>query len=117
MTLVDTSVWINHLHDGNQRLSEMLVGGDVVCHPLIVGELACGHLQRRREILALLQALPSVERVADGEILFFIEQHRLFGRGLGLVDIHLLASCKIATATLWTMDRQLQKVAQDLGIG
>ena len=116
MILVDTSVWINHLRDGNKQLSEFLVRGDVACHPLIIGELACGHLQRRKEILALLDALPSVERVSDDEILFFIEKHRLCGCGLGLIDIHLLASCSITPAALWTLDSKLQKAAKDFGI-
>jgi len=117
MILVDTSVWINHLRAGNKQLSELLVRGDVVCHPLIIGELACGQLQRRKEVLALLHALPVVERVSDDEILFFIEKHRLFGRGLGLIDIHLLAACSITPATLWTLDSKLQKAAKDFGIG
>jgi predicted nucleic acid-binding protein len=116
MILVDTSVWINHLREGNKLLCEHLDRGDVACHPLIIGELACGHLQRRKEILALLHALPTVERVADDEILFFIEKHRLFGRGLGLIDIHLLAACSITPAALWTLDGKLQKVSKDCGL-
>ena len=117
MILVDTSVWINHLREGNKLLSEHLSIGEVAGHPLIIGELACGHLHRRKEILALLHAFPTVERVADDEILFFIEKHRLFGRGFGLIDLHLLGSCSITPATLWTtLDGKLQKVAKELGI-
>ena len=74
----------------------------------------CGNLKRRKELLALLHALPAVERVSDDEILFFMDQHRLFGRGLGLVDVHILASCVISQTPLWTLDGRLQEAADDL---
>ena len=114
MILVDTSVWVDHLRNGNDTLADLLLKDEVACHPMVIGELACGNLKRRKEILALLHALPSTKRVSDEEILFFIEQHRLSGRGLGLVDIHLLASCAISHATLWTLDSQLQQAADDI---
>lgn len=114
MILVDTSVWVDHLRNGNDALSERLLKDEVACHPMIIGELACGNLKRRKELLALFHALPSTERVSDDEALFFIEQHRLSGRGLGLVDIHILASCAISHATLWTLDRRLQRAADDV---
>ena len=112
--LVDTSVWVDHLRNGNDALAELLLRGEVACHPMVIGELACGNLKRRNEILALLQALPSIERVSDDEILFFIEQHQLYGLGLGLVDIHLLASCAISYTSLWTLDNRLQRAADEL---
>jgi predicted nucleic acid-binding protein len=114
MILVDTSVWVVHLRNGNDALSERLLKNEVSCHPMIIGELACGNLKRRKEILALLHALPTVGRVSDDEILFFIEQHRLSGRGLGLVDIHILASCVISRTPLWTMDGRLRQAANEL---
>ncbi|HPC58272.1 MAG TPA: PIN domain-containing protein [Kiritimatiellia bacterium] len=114
MILVDTSVWVDHLRNGNDALSERLLKNEVSCHPMIIGELACGNLKRRKEILALLHALPTVGRVSDDEILFFIEQHRLSGRGLGLVDIHILASCVISRTPLWTMDGRLRQAANEL---
>lgn len=114
MILADTSVWVDHLRNGNDTLAEWLANGEVACHPMVIGELACGNLKRRKELLALLHALPSLERVSDDEILFFIDQHRLGGRGLGLVDMHLLASCMLAHATLWTLDRRLQRTADEL---
>jgi predicted nucleic acid-binding protein len=117
MILVDTSIWIDHLRTGNQRLSELLIAGEVVCHPMVVGELACGNINRRKEIIALLHALPVVDRVSDDEVLFFIEKHKLYGIGLGLIDMHLLASCSIGNDHLWTMDKRLLKTSINLGIG
>ena len=114
MMLVDTSVWVDHLRNGNDDLRELLLKNEVACHSMVIGELACGNLKRRKELLSLLHALPSIERVTDDEILYFIEQHRLSGRGLGLVDIHILASCAISDATLWTLDDRLQRAADDL---
>jgi predicted nucleic acid-binding protein len=114
MTLVDTSVWVDHLRNGNDTLAELLLKDEVACHPLVIGELACGNLKRRKELLALWHALPSIERVSDDEILFFIEQHRLSGRGLGLVDIHILASCVVSQVPLWTLDGRLQQAADGL---
>jgi predicted nucleic acid-binding protein len=117
MILVDTSVWVDHLRAGNRRLSELLIAGEVVCHPMVVGELACGILHLRKEIIALLHALPALGRVSDDEILFFIEKHQLYGIGLGLIDMHLLAACSIVNAHLWTMDKRLHKAANKLGVG
>ncbi len=115
MVLVDTSVWVDHLRNGNHDLQDRLLNDQVACHPLVIGELACGNLQRRDELLSLLRALPVVDRVSDEEILFFIERHRLYGQGLGLVDMHLLASCAISHTALWTLDNRLYRTAQKLG--
>lgn len=117
MILVDTSVWIDHLRNGSKALSDLLNEGEVVCHPWIIGELACGNLQQRKDILALLHALPSIGRVSDEEVFFFIEKHRLWRRGLGLIDMHLLATCSVGRGQLWTMDNRLHKAATELGIG
>lgn len=114
MFLVDTSVWVDHLRNCNDTLAELLLKDEVVCHPMVIGELACGNLKRRKELMALLHALPTIERVSDDEILYFIEQHRLSGLGLGLVDIHLLASCAISHTQLWTLDSRLQRAADEL---
>jgi len=114
MILVDTSVWIDHLRHGNDTLSKRLLQNEVLCHPMIIGELACGSLTQRKEILSLLHALPDIECGSNDEILFFIEEHRLFGRGLGLVDIHLLASCALAQASLWTLDKKLRNAAKEI---
>ncbi len=78
MILVDTSVWVSHLRDGNSRLEQLLNDGEIVCHPFIIGELACGNIKNRKEILSLLGALPMVEQVDDEEILLFIEKWNYF---------------------------------------
>ena len=95
MVLVDTSIWVDHLRKGEPHLKELLKQGCVVCHPLIIGELACGLLKNRVKILGLLRTLPQSRRAEDDEVLYFIEQHSLMGRGIGIVDVHLLASCRL----------------------
>jgi predicted nucleic acid-binding protein len=114
MVLVDTSVWIDHFRAGEARLARLLEDAEVVMHPFVVGELACGNLRSRREILSLLSDLPRVAPVSDDEALFFIERHRLHGRGLGLVDVHLLASCAVEGSRLWSKDARLMKMAKGM---
>ncbi|RJR21240.1 MAG: type II toxin-antitoxin system VapC family toxin [Desulfobacteraceae bacterium] len=116
MVLVDTSVWVKHLRDGEPVLEDLLKGGHVVCHLFIVGELACGNLKNRTEILGLLQTLPMAVLAEDGEVLRFIENNRLMGRGLGLIDMHLLASALLSGLQLWTLDKRLQQAALKLGV-
>lgn len=117
MVLVDTSVWVEHLRRGEPRLASLLGTADVLCHPFIVGELACGNLRNRREILGLLAALPSLRKAADDEVLLFIERNGMQGKGLGLIDMHLLVSCALAGKPIWTLDRKLGKAAADAGVG
>ncbi len=114
MILVDTSVWVDHLRRSDDTLAELLREGQVACHPMVIGELACGNLGDRRTVLALLSALPAAPRVTDAEVLDFIDAHRLMGKGLGLVDMHLLASCTLANVGLWTRDTRLAQAATDL---
>lgn len=116
MMLVDTSVWIDHLRRGDAELVAMLSEGQVLVHPWIVGELACGNLQDRKLVLGLLQSLPSAPVANAGEVLFFIEKHALMERGIGYVDVHLLAAARLAGTRLWTRDRQLVVVADELGM-
>ncbi len=116
MILVDTSVWVDHLRDGDEELAKRLNADEVACHPFVIGELACGNLRSRSELLALLSALPALPKVGDGEALAFIERHRLMGRGMGLIDIHLLASCMLAGVGLWTRDRSLARAAASAGL-
>lgn len=116
MVLVDTSVWVNHLRDGDQHLEKLLFDGDVVCHSLIIGELACGNIKNRKEIILLLQSLPTTPHVEFQEFLYFIEQNQLYGKGVGFVDIHLLASAQLGQIPLWTTDRRLKVAATELGL-
>lgn len=114
--LVDPSVWVDRLRRGNPQLRELLNRGEVECHPFIVGELACGSLQRRAEILSLLQSLPRVPLCSHNEVLLFVEQRRLMGRGIGWIDAHLLASAASARSPLWTHDRRLSEIARALNL-
>ncbi len=115
MILVDTSVWIDHLRSGEPALATALEGGRVMMHPFVLGELACGNLQNRREVLRLLNALPAAPTATDPEALDFIERRALMGRGLGYIDVHLLASTALAAdARMWTRNRRLAAVAAEL---
>ncbi len=116
MVLVDTSVWAEHLRRGEARLAALLDGAEVLCHPFIVGEIACGHLRNRTGILDLLAALPSVDKASDDAVLEFIERNRLQGKGLGLIDMHLLASGAISRQQIWTFDARLAGRAAELGL-
>jgi len=114
--LVDTSVWIDHFRRQDAVLAALLEQAAVECHPFVTGELACGSLKRRQEIVALLQALPHVPVVEHDEALAFVERHRLSGTGIGWIDAHLLASTHLAHTTLWTRDRRLLSAARALGV-
>lgn len=116
MVLVDTSVWIDHLKKGNTSLEKLLLDIEVICHPFIIGELACGNLKNRAEILSLLHSLPMAPTLEHDEILYFIESRTLMGMGIGLVDVHLLASAHLAHAPLWTKDKKLLNASDNLGI-
>ncbi len=114
--LVDTSVWIDHLRSPNAELIARLERGEVWCHPFIVGELACGNLATRREILQHLEALPRADVAEHREVLAFLEAHNLQGRGIGWVDAHLLASARLSRLPFWTLDKTLAAVALNLGL-
>jgi len=113
--LVDTSVWVDHLRKGAPGLVAALDRGDVLIHPFVLGELACGNLKNRREVLRLLGDLPLAPIAEEREALEFIERRALMGRGIGYIDVHLLASVALGHgASLWTRDRRLAAVAADL---
>ena len=116
MILVDTSVWVGHLREGDEHLRELLRDEQVLCHPFVVGELACGNLVNRREILALLSALPQARVAEHGDVMHLLESEMLHGRGLGWVDVHLLASAMLTRCTLWTLDKTLKQSARVLHI-
>jgi hypothetical protein len=114
--LVDTSIWVDHLRSGDDGLVNMLNAGQVCMHPFVLGELACGNLHQRTEILSLLKDLPGISVARDEEVLFYIERHELMGRGIGYIDAHLLAAVALEAGTrLWTRDKRLQKLAEGLG--
>ncbi len=117
MILVDTSVWVDHLRRGNDALAALLREEQVLIHPFVAGELACGQLRRRREVLELLDRLPAAPLASHAETLAFVEGRRLMGRGLGWVDVHLLASASLAGGPLWTLDRSLAGAAGVLNLG
>lgn len=116
MVLVDTSIWVAHLRQGNTQLEALLNEGTVVCHPFIIGELACGAMKNRVQILSLLQSLPMAKTAEHAEVLPFIEHNRLMGKGLGYVDVHLLASAVLTGVPLWTLDGKLQQSSAKLRI-
>ncbi len=116
MILVDTSVWIDHFRATNRRLAELLVDGHVLCHPFVIGELACGNLRRRTEVLSLLNSLPQLPVRSAEDVMRFVDAHRLMGKGLGWVDVNLLAAVVVSKETLWTKDRRLADSAHRLGV-
>lgn len=117
MILVDTSVWIDHFHVHVKALAAALERADVITHPFIIGELACGQLRKRGEVLELLAALPSAVIATENEVLKLIEEKALMGRGIGYIDVHLLASVMLTEgARLWTRDKRLEPVARSLGL-
>lgn len=115
--LVDTSIWIDHLHEAEPTLVDLLDQSLVCVHPMIIGELALGTITRRTDVLALLANLPSTIGASHEEVLRFIETRRLYGKGLSLVDVHLLAATRLTPdASLWTRDKRLRDAATDEGV-
>jgi hypothetical protein len=114
--LVDTSVWVDHLREGDHILTELLEQGAVVCHPFIIGELACGAIKNRKEILGLLNDLPSTAILDHADAMGFIEWRQLMNKGIGYIDVHLLGSALASEVSLWTFDKALQKMADCLSI-
>ena len=116
MILADTSIWIDHLRKGNEFLSSLLEKGVVLIHPFIIGELACGSMVNRHEILGLLRTLPDVGTADHAEVLHLVTEKRLHGRGIGWIDAHLLTAALLAHSYLWTSDKRLRLIAESLGI-
>jgi predicted nucleic acid-binding protein len=116
LILVDTSVWVDHFRRGDAQLVDLLERAAVVMHPFVIGEIACGNLGDRLSILELLQDLPAAAMAEGEEVLGFIESRALHGKGIGYVDVHLLASVALtAGAKLWTRDKRLRVAAEALG--
>ena len=117
MILVDTSIWVHHLRKGDGELASLLREGVVLCHPFVIGELACGNLKNRDEILSLLEALPMSTAASHEEVLHLVSDRKLHGKGLGWIDMHLLASALLSKTKLWTKDKTLTAVARELKTG
>jgi predicted nucleic acid-binding protein len=115
--IADTSVWVDHLRGGGGKLERALVAGSILIHPFVIGEISLGHLRQRKRILEDLRALPMAAVAADDEVLGLIDQAKLFGRGVGYIDAHLLAATRLSgNSALWTYDRPLLEAAQYLGL-
>jgi predicted nucleic acid-binding protein len=117
MILADTSVWVSHLRQGDSMLHEYLLKGRILIHPFIVGEIACGNLRSRSSILSDLGKLPLAAHADDIEVLGLVEEQLLYGKGIGWVDAHLLASARLTGCRLWTLDLRLSQIAHRLGVG
>lgn len=116
MVLADTSVWVQHLRHKDPKLGSLLQESQVLTHPFIIGELACGQLTKRPQVLSLLHALPQAPIIEESEFMHYIERHKLAGAGVGFVDVHLLASCELFNAKILTYDKKLHRIAIKLGL-
>jgi len=116
MVLVDTSIWIDHFRNSNSKLCKLLEGGDVSIHPFVIGELACGGLTNRAEVLLLLESLPQYTPISHEEYLHFLNSRRLYNKGIGFVDIHLLASAILNSDFICTRDGKLQELSKNLRV-
>lgn len=114
MVIVDSSVWIDHLRKSNEDLVYLLNEDQVYTHPFIIGELACGNLRDRQKFLWLLEQLPYSQKADEAEVLALVEQKRLFGRGVGWVDAHLIASALLSSCSIFTFDKSLLKAVKAL---
>jgi len=115
MIMADTSVWVDHLRKGDATLLELLGKNQICIHPFITGEIALGHLKNRKTILRALQGLPNVSVATNDEVMHFIGQRNLYGKGIGFVDVHLLAAVQQAgNCSIWARDKRLSSVADSL---
>ncbi len=115
--LIDSSVWIDHFEIKDISVTDLLKLPNICCHPYIVGEVAIGNLGNRNEVLETMKGLPTVEVARQDFVLKFVRQRKLYGKGIGFVDCHLLASTQITPNTLlWTSDKRLKRMASELGV-
>lgn len=117
MILVDTSIWIDHLHATEARLVGLLADDEIGCHPLVIEELALGSIMKRDDLLDLLANLHPFPAVTHAEVLHLVERRRLWGRGLSAIDAHLLGSVALVRGgQLWTRNKRLKAACADCGI-
>lgn len=114
MVLVDTSVWVGFLRGGDPLLSDLLKEGEVLTHSFIIGELRLGNLSRRKEFLSLLENLPKGIHASDEEVAYLVEENKLYGKGIGYMDAHILASSILSATPLWTLDKRLNAISKKL---
>lgn len=115
---MDTSVWVDHLRAKDEALVRLLEQGQVGIHPMVIGELACGHLCNREALLGQWQCLPLVMEAGHDKVLHYLQAQQLMGKGIGWVDLHLLASvCLTPNTWLWTRDKRLAAVANHWFVG
>ena len=107
MILADTSIWVDHFRSGNSDLVGLLEDGQVITHPVVAGELACGNLRARAQTLGWFRRLPQTAVASNHEIMALIERHKLWGLGIGWIDAHLIASALLSGVAIWTLDRRL----------
>ena len=116
MILVDTSIWIDHFRHGDAELRKIIEDDRLLCHPVVIGELALGNLRDRDAIMAFLAAQPEALIASHDEVMVMIDQHSIFSMGIGYTDAHLLASALIdRRSILWTGDKRLAAAAQKAG--
>ena len=117
MILADTSIWIQHLSTPNHPLAIELIKNNIAIHNIVIGELACGSLRHRKDTLADFNDLPHVLGVQHADVMQFIEHQKLYSRGVGYSDFHLLAATRLGQAQcLWTADKRLNQLAMELGV-
>jgi predicted nucleic acid-binding protein len=117
MMLIDSSIWIDHLRATDTRLSALLTRKEAVVHPFVLGELLLGMVANRPALMETFSDLPQAKVATPGEVLVVIDRHRLYGRGIGYVDGHLIASALLMIETrIWSRDRRLMTIAGELGI-
>ena len=117
MILVDTSVWVDYLRNGESNLEELINTNQVCMHSAIIGELACGNLQNRKDRINDWKALPTISELQNGDVIALIENKKLMGKGIGLIDAHLLGAVLNQPGTLiWTRDRKLLNITTALGV-
>jgi predicted nucleic acid-binding protein len=119
MVLVDSSVWIRFLSDKApyaHELSRLLSFDEVAAHELVAGELLLGDRGGRRELLAAYDRIFQVSTVPHSEVVEFVRHRTLNGRGVGWIDVHLLASALVSRVRLWTADSRLHVLASELGV-
>lgn len=114
MVLVDTSVWVGFLREGDPLLSDLLKEGEVLTHPFIIGELRLGNISKRKHFLSLMEDLPQAIQASEDEVTYLIEENMLYGKGIGYIDAHILASSMMSGSPLWTLDKRLDAISRKL---